>query len=328
MTPGPFGRPKPVTIMHEPGGELATLRFVHALLASVTLEQLERAFIAGLPRVLDAPMYGIELGERSASANLSEAFIASYDREARAVDPVLARAMATGEPAYNRAMMSVDEWEASAAYRRAYRMHRVGHVVQAPLSGGRIYIAASDHGFDPEEIALVGGIAGVLSDTIAGIAQRERLESARTALELAGTAVVTSEPELRLNDAAQRLLADVLDAEAHVHHLLAPPAHSRRVDVQLITGEAGVLHAHVARHGITTAVLELEREQPMIAPGPLAALTAREIEVARLVVDGLADREIAERLYLSPHTVSQHLKRVYRKLEVDSRVALTRLLLT
>jgi DNA-binding NarL/FixJ family response regulator len=46
-----------------------------------------------------------------------------------------------------------------------------------------------------------------------------------------------------------------------------------------------------------------------------------------LVADGLADREIAERLYLSHHTVSQYVKRIYRRLDVDSRVALTRRLL-
>jgi DNA-binding CsgD family transcriptional regulator len=57
------------------------------------------------------------------------------------------------------------------------------------------------------------------------------------------------------------------------------------------------------------------------------ALTPREREVAALVVDGLADREIAQRLYLSRHTVSQYVKRIYRKLGVDSRVALTGLLL-
>jgi DNA-binding CsgD family transcriptional regulator len=57
------------------------------------------------------------------------------------------------------------------------------------------------------------------------------------------------------------------------------------------------------------------------------ALTAREREVAALVVDGLGDREIAQRLYLSRHTVSQYVKQIYRKLGVDLRVALTGLLL-
>jgi DNA-binding NarL/FixJ family response regulator len=76
-----------------------------------------------------------------------------------------------------------------------------------------------------------------------------------------------------------------------------------------------------------TAVLEVQRERPEIAPGALAPLTQREAEVAVLIAEGLADREIAQRLYLSHHTVSQYVKRIYRKLDVDGRVGLTRLLL-
>jgi DNA-binding NarL/FixJ family response regulator len=43
------------------------------------------------------------------------------------------------------------------------------------------------------------------------------------------------------------------------------------------------------------------------------------------VVDGLTDREVADRLVLSTHTVRHHVKRVYQKLDVRSRVELTRL---
>jgi DNA-binding NarL/FixJ family response regulator len=49
--------------------------------------------------------------------------------------------------------------------------------------------------------------------------------------------------------------------------------------------------------------------------------------VAILVVDGLSDREIAEQLSVSHHTITQYVKRIYRKLDVDSRVMLTRALL-
>ena len=93
-----------------------------------------------------------------------------------------------------------------------------------------------------------------------------------------------------------------------------------------MTGENAVLHAvsSEAASGLVT-VLQLERARP--APAPLVGLTPREAEVALLVVDGLADREIAERLHISHHTVSQYVKRIYRKLSVDSRVGLTRLAL-
>ena len=56
-------------------------------------------------------------------------------------------------------------------------------------------------------------------------------------------------------------------------------------------------------------------------------LTHSEERVARLVVHGYTNREIAARLFLSHHTVDTHLRHVYQKLQVRSRVALTRLIL-
>jgi DNA-binding CsgD family transcriptional regulator len=56
-----------------------------------------------------------------------------------------------------------------------------------------------------------------------------------------------------------------------------------------------------------------------------AAMTKSELAVARLAADGLTNREIADRLYVSPHTVNTHLRQVFAKLEVNSRVDLTRL---
>ncbi len=50
-----------------------------------------------------------------------------------------------------------------------------------------------------------------------------------------------------------------------------------------------------------------------------ALLTEREREVLRLLVAGLSNREIGERLYLSPDTVKTHLGNTYRKLGVDGR---------
>jgi DNA-binding NarL/FixJ family response regulator len=52
-----------------------------------------------------------------------------------------------------------------------------------------------------------------------------------------------------------------------------------------------------------------------------AGLTAREVEVLRLVALGLTDAEAAERLFLSVRTVNAHLRSIYRKLEVSSRAA-------
>jgi DNA-binding CsgD family transcriptional regulator len=60
------------------------------------------------------------------------------------------------------------------------------------------------------------------------------------------------------------------------------------------------------------------------APPYPAGLTAREVEVLRLVTQGLTDIQVAEQLIISPRTVNSHLTSIYNKLGVDSRAAATR----
>jgi len=53
-------------------------------------------------------------------------------------------------------------------------------------------------------------------------------------------------------------------------------------------------------------------------------LSEREAEILALVAEGLTNPQMAERLYLSPRTVGQHLRSIYRKLGVPSRAAAVR----
>lgn len=55
------------------------------------------------------------------------------------------------------------------------------------------------------------------------------------------------------------------------------------------------------------------------------SLTATERRVVDLAVDGLTNRQIAQHMFLSPHTVAFHLRQVFRKLGVNCRVQLARL---
>ncbi len=62
------------------------------------------------------------------------------------------------------------------------------------------------------------------------------------------------------------------------------------------------------------------REMPS-PPARPAGLTAREVEVLRLVARGRTNREVAERLVISPKTVGRHVENLYRKIGVSSRAA-------
>jgi DNA-binding CsgD family transcriptional regulator len=57
------------------------------------------------------------------------------------------------------------------------------------------------------------------------------------------------------------------------------------------------------------------------------SLRSSELGIADLVAEGLTNREIAARIFVSPHTVDFHLRQIYRKLSITSRIGLTRLVL-
>ncbi len=67
-------------------------------------------------------------------------------------------------------------------------------------------------------------------------------------------------------------------------------------------------------------ILPMARQGQGKSSSDFSPLTSRELEVLKLVVSGIKNREIAERLYISPHTARHHLHSLLTKLGVKSRL--------
>jgi DNA-binding NarL/FixJ family response regulator len=130
-------------------------------------------------------------------------------------------------------------------------------------------------------------------------------------------------------DEATRLAAEALQTYEEVNDLwsrarallVAADIHRRarrRADAHMAATEALELFQHFG------AVLWADRARDILrrigsAPRDAGRLTPTQAQVAELAVRGLTNRQIADRLFMSAHTVEAHLSAVYRTLGIGSR---------
>ncbi|WP_181905835.1 LuxR C-terminal-related transcriptional regulator [Microbacterium bovistercoris] len=89
-----------------------------------------------------------------------------------------------------------------------------------------------------------------------------------------------------------------------------------------VAAEGGILSAVDATAQALRWLREHSEESPT-APGSGDGLTAREREVLVLLAEGLSNKQIAERLFITPKTTMHHSSAIYRKLDVRSRAEAT-----
>ncbi len=75
---------------------------------------------------------------------------------------------------------------------------------------------------------------------------------------------------------------------------------------------------------LAQALTETQAEPAATVPDRLSALSDREREVLALLSQGLTNKEIGEKLVISPNTVKRHIKAIYRKLGIHTRSAAAR----
>jgi len=116
----------------------------------------------------------------------------------------------------------------------------------------------------------------------------------------------------------ERALTLLALAESHV-------GADRLAESAALLAEASAIFAAL---GATPALTRADALAVRLARHPAqpssVGLTPREIEVLHLVAQGLTDASVAAQLYISPRTVSQHLRSIYAKLGVSSRAGATR----
>jgi two-component system response regulator DesR len=154
-----------------------------------------------------------------------------------------------------------------------------------------------------------------------------RCEAATTsdeAVELAGRL----KPDVALVDLflGERSGADLCealrDASPKTRVLLISGAGWISPETAKAAGAAGFISKDWSAEEVSNAVRMVGRGMTVFArqaEGPATPLSSREREVLELIGEGATNREIAERLFLSPHTVKDHTTALYRKLGVRNR---------
>jgi DNA-binding NarL/FixJ family response regulator len=201
------------------------------------------------------------------------------------------------------------------------RLDDVGHssLLAAPLLGQMVEACLAG-----DRIADARTAAAWLA-RIADGSPRERVD-AIALLARARVAIAAGEPDavellrralnayaalgLRLETARVRLeLAQALSAES--------PAAA----VDLAKRARNELDGLGASHDadVAAALMRSLGAKGRAGPKTVGLLSRRELEVLRLLTEGLSNREIAERLFISPKTAEHHVSRVYAKLGVSTR---------
>ena len=166
------------------------------------------------------------------------------------------------------------------------------------------------------ESAIVWSLAG-----LAGVAVAQ--DAAELAARLWGAVEAERERSQRREAPASR--AGYERARDRARAALGPDAFAAAwAEGRPMTLEQAVAEA-VAALGDATAPAAAARQDGGPSSGRVAAqLTAREVEVLRVVAEGGTDQEVAARLGLRPRTVTSYLTRIYTKLEVRTRTAAVR----
>jgi DNA-binding NarL/FixJ family response regulator len=123
--------------------------------------------------------------------------------------------------------------------------------------------------------------------------------------------------EFRIKDLRYFVIAltSSLETSALTERILSPFLESLKVAEFTVMDQ-------FALGNVTCVIVETHPDREEETVDFTTLLTARELQIATLVAQGLPNKKVAKRLKISEWTVATHLRRIFAKLHVDSRAAM------
>lgn len=330
-----------------------------------TRNEVQEAYLQAIPDTVRAAGHGFyvldpeDLQPVDVRATVPDNFLQRYEDEGRRDDPVLAGALARGEPIDSSRLPDGQRWCHSAVF-GVLESAGYYHSLEAPLlvdgdvQGTLNMARARDD--QPFSVADLQAMAAVADQVGAALTRAGRYEKvSRDTLLLADAldaatqpiVITTVEGEIIFrNRTAYRPVPGTTTsyferAEPVLHQALEGLRREGRRMVTMREGAGetpsspadrramrarGLLAVKSVRlrslHDAVVSFLSFRPAGAPTLPEGTVPLSPREHQIADLVSQGLTTRQIAELSYVSENTVKQHLKRIFAKLEVNSRAEL------
>ncbi|MET7994563.1 LuxR C-terminal-related transcriptional regulator [Amycolatopsis sp. NPDC005232] len=326
-------------------------RFAAALQSALTLSDVEDAFFEVANAVIPAPgcgLYRIDADSGSMidfKAQVENDFLTDYETYGRQDDPVLEFVLRQNRPVDSSRVVSRQTWEGCGA-RTALDIGGYYHSLEAPVIVSGVLYGTMNFARPEGQPAFSDAdlTAARLAGEQLGLATERALRYEETGRR--GTRL-----EHVLDHVPQALVVTDLDAHVLFRNRAARTGDHSASTTALVEdsiveameefralGKRVYTRTAVDRHtrrrvvvksfrlpdrddAALTLLFEQVPEDAVRLPA-WDVLSKREQEIAELVSQGLTNKQIAERAFVSENTVKQHLKRVFAKTDVRNRAEL------
>lgn len=332
------------------------------LQSALTVEDVHRRYLGAVVGMVSADAYGLSqfvpagrrlLVQSTSTRQAPQGLVADYNDTGAETDPVLTSSLRRGTPIDNSRAISDRTWQSSPTF-EVLRAHGLHHSLVAAIWGNRgvlgaLYLARKE-GAEPfatqdlVDIELAQRhVSASLERAIHQAELHRQVALVGYAFDQLEAAVVVADESgvLFESEEARRLREAGPVVAGHIDELVAMNVEEmgrsgRRVIDRFalidLPGDGGQgsfgtqrlnVRSTMSPGGLDAVVSYLYlQDRDRHPPVDGSPLSAREREIVVWVAQGLTNRQIAERAFVSENTVRQHLKRIFRKLDVRNRAQL------